>query len=120
MVTRTTTSLLRAALVGLLIFLLSCLTDRISSLQFVDNIVLAVVTTLAFWQHERMQRVVHGLNHHIRNALQVVFYSRNQEHVARAKKRIEWALQRASGALGDPHPGISQNRKHCDALRRRD
>jgi hypothetical protein len=105
---------LQAVLFGLVVLVLLFALDRIAvrfsltgALRVLDDIAGAlIVGALAFWQARSRNRFVEQrlntialMNHHVRNALQVISYSnylkqdKQVEQVKDAVERIEWALR---------------------------
>jgi hypothetical protein len=104
-----------ALLAGFAVFALLVITDQLSlyyglqeSQRMLDDFFGGLVAAFLVFRYERFQsrqlaqrlRTIAAMNHHVRNALQVVMYSAyvpaDQEQLSRirdAVQRIEWALQ---------------------------
>ena len=104
---------LRAILFGIVIALLLIGADRVSALgigpagRFVDNLCGGLIGGLLVYWYERRRsqqlrqklQIIAEMNHHVRNALQVIKYSQyiqsgdQMQQVLAAVDRIDWALR---------------------------
>jgi hypothetical protein len=114
---RTRNAILVGVLVGCATFLLGVLADAVANRYFApgspvstfaDNLATSVCAGLFVLLYERRRnqfltdrlRVIQEMNHHVRNALQVISYSARQQPderlgtmVRESSERIEWALR---------------------------
>jgi hypothetical protein len=60
---------------------------------WIDDVLVGVAAILLFAAYRRHEEVRREVNHHVRNSLQIILYSRDKEAVEEARRRIDNALR---------------------------
>ena len=119
-----TTSVLRPFAVGALVFVMGLLANWLSQnvlpsrWHILDDLLLGVTAGFIVLWYERLRTrallqrllIIREMNHHVRNALQVVIYAASAhkdedlaEQVRDAVRRIDWALKEVLPELKEKH-----------------